>query len=47
LTVTNQTNLAIKGIIAIEAMSKMSTAVGQTTDADKFSVRTGPFDALQ
>jgi hypothetical protein len=47
LTVSNQTNLAIKGIIAIEAMSKMSTAAGQTTDANKFSVRTGPLDTLQ
>jgi len=47
LTVSNQTNLAIKGIIAIEAMSKMSTAVGQTADANKYTVRTGPLDALQ
>ncbi|KAH9017578.1 hypothetical protein EDB85DRAFT_2076084 [Lactarius pseudohatsudake] len=31
------TNLAIKGIIAIEAMSKMSSVVKQTADADKYS----------
>ncbi|KAH9021366.1 hypothetical protein EDB84DRAFT_1402960 [Lactarius hengduanensis] len=37
LTTTNQTNLAIKGIIAIKAMSKMSSVVKQTTDADKYS----------
>ena len=35
----NQTNLAIKGIIAIQAMSKMSSIVKQTTDVDKYSVR--------
>ncbi|KAH9021634.1 hypothetical protein EDB84DRAFT_1274897 [Lactarius hengduanensis] len=37
LKTTNQTNLAIKGIIAIEAMSKMSSVVKQTVDADKYS----------
>ncbi|KAH9000741.1 hypothetical protein EDB86DRAFT_3075191 [Lactarius hatsudake] len=37
LLTTNQTNLAIKGIIAIEAMSKMSSVVKQTADADKYS----------
>ncbi|KAH9164532.1 hypothetical protein EDB89DRAFT_415428 [Lactarius sanguifluus] len=37
LTTNNQTNLAIKGIIAIEAMSKMSSVVKQTADADKYS----------
>ncbi|KAH9996263.1 DUF1793-domain-containing protein [Russula vinacea] len=37
LTVSNQTNLAIKGIIAIEAMSKMSSVVNQTGDANKYS----------
>jgi len=47
LTVNNQTNLAIKGIIAIEAMSKMSTTVSQTADANKYSVRTCSLDALQ
>ncbi|KAH9059276.1 hypothetical protein EDB87DRAFT_1832226 [Lactarius vividus] len=31
------TNLAIKGIIAIEAMSKMSSVVKQTADAEKYS----------
>ncbi|KAH9164534.1 hypothetical protein EDB89DRAFT_1892884 [Lactarius sanguifluus] len=37
LLTTNQTNLAIKGIIAIEAMSKMSSVVKQMADADKYS----------
>ncbi|KAH9021636.1 hypothetical protein EDB84DRAFT_1580787 [Lactarius hengduanensis] len=37
LTINNQTNLAIKGIIAIEAMSKMSSVVKQTADADEYS----------
>ncbi|KAI0278696.1 hypothetical protein BGY98DRAFT_1186430, partial [Russula aff. rugulosa BPL654] len=37
LTVNNQTNLAIKGIIAIEAMSQMSSVVNQTDDATKYS----------
>lgn len=38
LTTNNQTKLAIKGIIAIEAMSKMSSIVKKTADADKYSV---------
>ncbi|KAH8981400.1 hypothetical protein EDB86DRAFT_2812964 [Lactarius hatsudake] len=37
LTTNNQTNLAIKGIIAVEAMSKMSSIVKRTADADKYS----------
>ncbi|KAF8273701.1 hypothetical protein EI94DRAFT_1715629 [Lactarius quietus] len=37
LTTNNQTNLAIKGIIAIKAMSKMSTVVEQTADAEKYN----------
>jgi hypothetical protein len=39
LTADNQTNLAIKGIIAIKAMSKMSSVVKQTADAEKYNVR--------
>ena len=39
LTTNNQTNLAIKGIIAIKAMSKMSSIFNQTADVDKYSVR--------
>jgi hypothetical protein len=39
LSANNQTNLAIKGIIAIKAMSNMSSIVNQTADADKYSVR--------
>ena len=38
LTTNNQTNLAIKGIIAIKAMSKMSSVVSQTADAEKYNV---------
>ncbi|KAH9022174.1 hypothetical protein EDB85DRAFT_1871496 [Lactarius pseudohatsudake] len=37
LTTSNQTNLAIKGIIAIKAMSKMSSVVKRTADAEKYS----------
>ena len=44
LMTNNQTNLAIKGIIAIKAMSKMSSIVGQAPDFDKYSVRAGLFD---
>ncbi len=41
----NQTNLAIKGIIAIEAMSKMSSIVKRVPDhVDKYSVRAGLLD---
>ena len=43
MTVSNQTNLAIKGIIAIEAMSKMSSVVKQTDDTDKYSVCASSF----
>ena len=46
LTTKNQTNLAIKGIIAIEAMSKMSSVVKRTADANKYSVRADVLDAL-
>jgi Domain of unknown function (DUF1793) len=41
LTINNQTNLAIKGIIAIQAMSKMASVVNRTDDVDKYSVCTG------
>ena len=34
----NKTNLAIKGIIAIGAMSKMSLAIGRAADAEKYNV---------
>jgi hypothetical protein len=40
LSISNQTNLAIKGIIAIEAMSKMCSSVNQTADAGRYHVRT-------
>ena len=38
----NQTNLAIKGIIAIEAMSAMSLAAGNIDDANKYKVCYSP-----
>ncbi|KAA1474523.1 hypothetical protein DENSPDRAFT_860385 [Dentipellis sp. KUC8613] len=34
---TNQTNLAVKGIIAIKAMSDLSSALGQFSDAQQYS----------
>ncbi|KAI0278702.1 hypothetical protein BGY98DRAFT_916704, partial [Russula aff. rugulosa BPL654] len=37
LTVNNQTNLAIKGIIAIQAMSKMASVVNRTDDVNKYT----------
>lgn len=39
-TAANQTNLAIKGIIAIQAMSEMCIIVDQVAQARIFSVRT-------
>ena len=44
LTTNNQTNLAIKGIIAIKAMSKMSSIVERTADAQKYNVRADVLD---
>ena len=35
---SNKINLAIKGIIAIGAMSKMSLAIGRAADAEKYYV---------
>ena len=40
LATDNQTNLAIKGIIAIKAMSEMSSIIEHAPDVDKYSVRT-------
>ncbi|KAI9433068.1 hypothetical protein H4582DRAFT_2082873 [Lactarius indigo] len=37
LATNNQTNLAIKGIIAIKAMSNMSSVVKQAADVEKYS----------
>ena len=37
-SLANQTNLAIKGIIAVQAMSQMSTVVGANDDAKHYSV---------
>jgi hypothetical protein len=37
----NQTNLAIKGIIAIQAMADISQQLGVSSDADSYSVCTG------
>ena len=47
LSVNNQTNLAIKGIIAIEAMSKMSSVVNRTDDANKYAVCIDPLYTIQ
>ncbi|KAH6875974.1 hypothetical protein BKA58DRAFT_310214, partial [Alternaria rosae] len=33
----NQTNLALKGIIGLEAMSQMSRIIGETADADNYT----------
>ncbi|KAI9513397.1 hypothetical protein F5148DRAFT_990760 [Russula earlei] len=38
LSVSDQTNLAIKGIIAIQAMSHMSSIANQAVDAEKYSI---------
>ena len=40
----NQSNVAIKGIIAIKAMSEMSSIVELAPDVDKYSVRAGLLD---
>lgn len=37
-TTNAQVNLAIKGIIAIKAMSKLSQALGRSDDATRYSV---------
>ena len=37
-TVSNQTNLALKGIVAIKAMSQLSSALGNDVDAQRYSV---------
>ncbi|KAH9036321.1 hypothetical protein EDB85DRAFT_1940664 [Lactarius pseudohatsudake] len=37
LTTGNQTNLAIKGIIAIKAMSRMSSILKRAADVDQYS----------
>jgi len=39
LSVSNQTNLAIKGIIGIQAMSEMCLILNQVTEANNYSVR--------
>ena len=38
-SLANQTNLAIKGIVGIKAMSQIASLVGQTTKSDNYSVR--------
>lgn len=40
----NLTNLAIKGIIAIKAMSQISAVIHQDTDAEHYSVGFGLLD---
>lgn len=39
ISAVNQTNLALKGIIGIGVMAKISSAVGQSVDADHYHVR--------
>lgn len=36
---SNSTNLAVKGILAIQAMSQISTLYGEDDDAQHYSVR--------
>lgn len=43
----NMTNLAIKGLIAIQAMSEISDAVGESSDADSFGVITSSIFRIQ
>ena len=38
-SLANQTNLAIKGIIGIKAMSEIAALVGQTQKSSNYSVR--------
>lgn len=38
LSTTNQSNLALKGIIGVGAMGKISDLLDQASDADKYSV---------
>ena len=45
LPMNNQTNLALKGIIAIAAMSRIATIAGNSNDASQFIVRTRYFDS--
>ena len=42
-TLANQTNLAIKGIVGIKAMSEIAALVGDTTRANNYSVRIFPW----
>lgn len=44
-TVSNQTNLALKGIVAIKAMSQLSTALGNGADAQLYAVSIFPSGA--
>jgi hypothetical protein len=37
-TLGNVTNLALKGIIALQAMSEISQIIGQAADAEKYGV---------
>ena len=43
---SKNTNLAIKGIIAIEAMSAMCLASGNIDDANKYKVCNSPFNTI-
>ena len=39
ISLVNQTNVVVKGIIGLGAMGKIADAVGQSGDASHFSVR--------
>ena len=43
LGTANTTNLAIKGIVGVKAMSEISRALGNETDAEKYGVSVQPF----
>ncbi len=42
----NQTNLALKGILGIKAMSKIAEAVDETADAAYYKVSLAPKSSL-
>ena len=47
LTVSNQTNLAIKGIISIKAMSQMSSVVNNASDSIRYNVCAGSLYTME
>ena len=47
ISAINQTNLALKGVIAIGAMAQICAAVGQNDEASSFQVRVHVNDTLE